>query len=158
MTEWDRARRRYRLVHDVAAAFEKKGPRALTERQAELVAEYGDLDHFLRDVQRRYLTAAYTGLDAAIEETSGDPRVAVADALAAVAEVYPAFWRLLKEYADHPALAEGQARFRHTVLSATGVDPTGLMSYRPHQEVKGISHARKSAFCAALRPVRAWLH
>jgi hypothetical protein len=157
MTGWDRARRRYRLVHDLAAAFEKKGPQALTERRSELVAEYGDLDHFLRDVQRRYLTAAYTRLDGVIEEASGDPEAAVADALAGVAEVYPAFRRLLEEYADHPALAEGKARFRHAVLSATGVDPTGLMPNRPHQE-KGISHARKSTFCAALRPVRAWLH
>lgn len=157
MTEWERARRRYRLAHDLAAAFERKGPRALTERQAELVAEYGDLDHFLRDVQRRYLTAAYTQLDGVIEEASGDPKTAVADALAAVAEVYPAFRRLLEEYADHPALTEGKARFRHAVLSATGVDPTGLMPHHPHPE-KGISHARKSTLCAALRPVRAWLH
>ncbi|WP_433179363.1 hypothetical protein [Actinoallomurus sp. CA-150999] len=158
MTEWERARRRYRLVHDLAAAFEKKGPRALADRQHEVVAEYGDLDRFLRDVQRRYLTAAYTQLDEVIEQASGDPKGAVADALAAVAEAYPAFRRLLEEYTDHPALAEGTARFRHAVLSATGVDPADLTSYRPNQEVKGISHARKSAFCAALRPVRAWLH
>src|SRR2546430_1369243 len=102
MTEWERARRRYRLVHDLAAAFEKKGPRALAERQHEMVAEFGDLDHFLRDVQRRYLTAAYTQLDEVIEQASGDPKAAVADALAAVAEAYPAFRRLLEEYADHP--------------------------------------------------------
>src|SRR6476661_8261554 len=134
MTEWDRARRRYRLVHDLATAYEKKGPQAFTERGAELVAEYGDLDHFLRDVQRRYLTAAYTRLDGVIEEAPGDPETAVADALAAVAEVYPAFRRLLAEYADHPALAEGKARFRHAVLSATGVDPIGLPAYRPLPE------------------------
>jgi hypothetical protein len=157
MTEWDRARRRYRLVHDLAAAFEKKGPQALTERWSELVAEYGDLDHFLRDVQRRYLTAVYTRLDEVIEEASGDPETAVAAALAAVAEVYPAFRRLLVEYADHPALAEGKARFRHAVLSATGVDPIGLTAYRPLPQ-KGISHARKCAFRTALRPVRAWLY
>ena len=81
----------------------------------------------------------------------------MAGVLAATAETYPALRRLLEEHAGHPAVAEGRDRFRRTVLGATGVDPVGLMPKRPNHE-KGYSHDRKSAFCTALRPVRAWLH
>lgn len=157
MAEWDRARRRYRLVHELAAAFEKKGPQALAERRADLIAEYGDLGDFLRDAQRRYLTAAYARLDAVIEEAPGDPEAAVTDVLAGVAEAYPALRRLLEDHAGHPALAEGKARFRRAVLAATGVDPARLRPHRPYEEM-GISRDRKCAFRTAFRPVRAWLH
>jgi hypothetical protein len=150
---WEQAGRRYRLVHDVAGDFAKGGRRALAAWRPAIDTEYGDLDAFLRDVQRRYYRAAEARLDTVLEAPPADPEASVLAVLDEVAEIYPALRRLLEEFADLPAVAEGDARFRRSVRAATGVD----LSAR-HDE-KGTSDDREPVLRRpALRPVCAWLH
>jgi hypothetical protein len=150
---WEQARQRRRLAQDIAADFARKGSRALTEWGPRIEAEFGDLDALLRHVQRRYHVAAEGRLDAVIEASPADPQAQVRAALDEVATVYPDLRRLLDAHEGHPALAEGDARFRESVRAATGVDPS-----QPRYEEKGTSRDRKPAFRAGLRPVCAWLH
>lgn len=121
MGGWEQAHRRYELVHAVAEEAGRLGGVALNRREAEIVAEYGDLATFLLDVQRRCHEAAFARLDLALEEgaTARGVRRALTDATGA----HGALWRLLRLFADHPALADGSDRFREAVLTATGIDP-----------------------------------
>jgi hypothetical protein len=157
MAGWEQARRRYRLVHDVAGDFARSGPGALAEWRPAIETEFGDLDDFLRDIQRRFHTAAETRLDALIEASPADPATSVVAVLDEVAEIYPDLRCLLDAYADRPAVAEGTARFHRAVHAATGVDLTETQSNRSRYEKKGSSRDRKPVFRAGLRPVCAWL-
>jgi hypothetical protein len=144
-------------VHDVAGDFARSGSAALAEWEPVIETEFGDLDGFLRDVQRRFHTAAEARLDAVIEASPDDPAASVAAILDEVAEIYPDLRCLLDAYACRPALAEGTARFRRAVRAATGVDLTETPPNRSRYEEKGSSRDRKPVFPAGLRPVRAWL-
>ncbi|GAA4508229.1 hypothetical protein GCM10023191_067720 [Actinoallomurus oryzae] len=162
MAGWEQARRRYRLVHDVAGDFARNGPGALAEWRSAIETEFGGLDDLLRDVQRRFHTTAEARLDALIEAPPGDPEASVVAVLDEVAEIHPDLKRLLDAYADHPAVAEGTARLHRAVRAATGVDLTRTRNRtqpgRSRYEEKGPSRDRKPAYRARLRPVRAWLH
>jgi hypothetical protein len=127
MTGWNTVKRRYRLVHQAAADVARSGQRGLTQWQSVIEAEYGNVDNFLRDIQRRYFTTALARLDSVSETNPADPQAPVAAVFAEVASVYPDLWRVLHDHAGHPALAEGSARFRWSVLAGTGVDPAALM-------------------------------
>ena len=127
MTGWNTAKRRYRLVHHAAADVARTGQSGLTRWQPAIEAEYGNVGNFLRDIQRRYFTAALARLDSVIETDPGDPKAPVAAVFAEVAGVYPQLWQVLRDNAGHPALAEGNARFRHAVLAGTGVDPAAFL-------------------------------
>jgi hypothetical protein len=151
---WEQVRRRHRLVHDVAGDVAKGGRRALARWRPTIDAEYGDLDAFLRDVQRRYRRAAEARLDAVLEAPPADPHGAVAAVLDEVAAIYPELRRLLEECADLPALAEGDARFRRSVRAATGVDP----SARHEKGTRDDPYSGRHVSRPALRPVCAWLH
>ena len=74
MTGWDTATRRYRLVHQAAADIARNRQRGLTQWQPAIEAEYGTVDNFLRDIQRRYFTTALARLDAVIEANPADPQ------------------------------------------------------------------------------------
>jgi len=56
MTGWNAAKRRYRLVHQAAEDIVQNRQRGLTRWQPAIEAEYGNLDNFLRDIQRRCFT------------------------------------------------------------------------------------------------------
>jgi hypothetical protein len=66
-------------------------------------------------------------LDSVIEANPADPQAPIATVFAEVASVHPDLWQVLRDHACHPALAEGSARFRRSVLAGTGVDPVALM-------------------------------
>ncbi|GLY86145.1 hypothetical protein [Actinoallomurus iriomotensis] len=158
MAGWEQARRRYRLVHDVAGDVARNGPGAIAEWLPAIEAEFGDLGELLHDVQRRLHTAAEARLDALIEAPPAHPEASVMAVLDEVAETHPDLRRLVDAYASHPAVAEGTARFHRAVRAATGVDLTQVRSDRSRYEEKGSSRDRKPAFRLGLRPVCAWLH
>lgn len=158
MVGWEQARRRYRLVHDVADDFATRGPVALAAWEPAIETEFGGLDGFLRDVQRRFHTTTEARLDAMIEAPPADPARSVIAVLDEVAEIHPGLRRLLDTYADRPALAEGTARFHRSVRAATGVDLTEIRPARSRYEEKGPTRGRKPAFRVVLRPMCGWLH
>jgi hypothetical protein len=156
MTGWAQAGRRYRLVHDVAGDFARSGKAAFAKWGPAIETEFGDLDDFLRDAQRRFHTAAEARLDAVIEASPADRAASVVAVLDEVAGIYPDLRRLLDAHAGRPAVAEGTARFQRAVHAATGVDLTETQPNRPRYE-KGSSRDRKPVFRPGLRPVCAWL-
>ena len=127
MTGWDTAKRRYRLVHQAAPDIAGDGQRGLTQWQPAIEAEYGNVDNFLRDIQRRYFTTVLARLDAVIEANPAEPRASVAAVFAEAARVHPDLWQVLQDHPGHPALAEGSTRFRRSVLAGTGIDPAALL-------------------------------
>ncbi|MFC7342794.1 hypothetical protein [Saccharopolyspora griseoalba] len=120
MSGWQRTRARYRLVHEVAAECLRGGPEALSQRKAAIEAEYGDVEQFLRDVQRRYRMAVEARLDAVAESPDGEASARVAEALAAVAADHAGLLSILTARGDDPALAEGEARLRGLVRAFGG--------------------------------------
>jgi hypothetical protein len=127
MTGWNTAKRRYWLVHQAAADIARNGQRGLTQWQPAIETEYGIVDNFLRDIQRRYFTTVLARLDPVIETNPSDPQAPIAAVFAEVARVHPDLWQVLRDHAGHPALAEGSARFCRSVLAGTGVDPAALL-------------------------------
>ena len=119
MPGWAQVRRRYRLVHEVTSDFGRTGPGALVEWQSAIEAEFGDLGSFLRDVQRRYLTAVHARLDAVLESDSTDLEALATSVLAELAASYPSLLALLDAYAGHSALTDGDAHFRRSIQTAT---------------------------------------
>jgi hypothetical protein len=153
MTGWDTAKRRYQLVHQAAPDIARGGQRGLTQWQPAIEAEYGSVGNFLRDIQRRCFTTVLARLDPVIEVNPADPQAAMAVVFAEVASVHPDLWQVLADHAGHPALAEGSARFRRSVLAGTGVDPAALLpGCSPHGKT-GPSGERKAALPSTLRPV-----
>jgi hypothetical protein len=76
-------------------------------------------------------------LDAVIETNPADPQASIAVAFAEVASVHPDLWQVLRDHAGHPALAEGSARFRRSVLAGTGVDLASLMPGGSPRDITG---------------------
>jgi hypothetical protein len=152
MTGWNTAKRRYRLVHHAAADVARSGQQGLTWWQPAIEAEYGNIGNFLRDIQRRYFTTALARLDSVIEATPADPKAPVAAVFAEVASVHPDLWQVLRDHAGHPALAEGRARFRRSVLAGTGVDPVALLPGGAQHPRTGAAAGREPAFPPVVRP------
>ena len=157
MGSWETVRRRYRLLDGFAQDFARSGQQAVTEWQSAIEAEYGDFGDLLRDVQRRYLTAAEARLDAVLEASPEHAEASVIAALAEVSRSYPQFAHVLEEHSGHPALAKGTARFRHSVLIATGTDPAAHLPGGSFHDEKEEEDDRKHACSAAVRPVRSWV-
>src|SRR5215472_14155816 len=109
MTGWNTAKRRYRLVHQAAADIARGGQRGLAQWQPTIEAEYGNVDNFLRDIQRRYFTTVLARLDSVIEANPADPQAPAAAVFAEAARVRPHLWQVLGGHAGHAALAEGSA-------------------------------------------------
>jgi hypothetical protein len=145
MAGWDTANRRYRLVYQATADIARNRQQGLTQWQPAIEAEYGNVDNFLRDVQRRCFTTVLARLDAVIEANAADPRGPVAAVFAEVARVHTDLWQVLQDHAGHPALAEGSARFRRFVLAGTGVDPAALMPGGSPRDTKGPADGREPA-------------
>jgi len=154
MTGWDTAKRRYRLVHHAAADIARNRQQGLTRWQPAIEAEYGTVDNFLRDIQRRYFTTVLARLDSVIETNPADPQAPAAAVFAEAARVHPHLWQVLGGHAGHAALAEGSARFRRSVLAATGVDPAALMPGGSPHDVTAPADGREPAVPAGVRPVR----
>jgi hypothetical protein len=127
MTGWNTAKRRYRLVHQAAADIARNRQSGVTRWQPAIEAEYGTVDNFLCDIQRRYFTTVLARLDPVIETNPSDPQAPIAAVFAEVARVHPDLWQVLRDHAGHLALAEGSARFCRSVLAGTGVDPAALL-------------------------------
>ena len=158
MTGWNTANRRYRLVHQAAADIARNRQPGLTQWQPAIEAEYGTVDHFLRDIQRRYFTTVLARLDAVIETHPADPQAPIAVVFAEVASVHPDLWQVLQDHAGHPALAEGSARFRRSVLAGTGINPAALMPGGSPGDMTGHADGRGPAVPSAGRPVWPRVH
>lgn len=154
MTGWNTAKRRYQLVHQAAADIAQNRQRGLTQWQPAIEAEYGTVDNFLRDIQRRYFTTVLARLDAVIETNPADPHAPVAAVFAEVASVHPDLWHVLQDHVGHPALAEGNARLRRSVLAGTGIDPVALMPGCSPRDMTGPADHREPAVPSSARP--AW--
>jgi hypothetical protein len=158
MTGWNTAKRRYRLVHAAAADVARSGQRGLTQWQPAIEAEYGSVDNFLRDIQRRCFTTALARLDAVIETNPADPHAPVAAMFAGLASVYPDLWQVLQEHAGHRALAEGSARFRRYVLAGTGIDPHALLPGGSQRDMTGPADGQEPDFPSAVGPICSGVH
>ena len=82
----------------------------------------------------------------------------MAAVFAEVASVHPDLWQVLQDHARHPALAEGNARFRRSVLAGTGVDPAGLMPGCSPRDMTRPPDGPEPAVPSADRPVRPGVH
>jgi hypothetical protein len=140
-------------VHEAAPDIARDGQRGLTQWQPAIEAEYGTVDNFLRDIQRRYFTTVLARLDSVIEANPANPQAPTAAVFAEAASVHPDLCQVLQDYAGHPALAEGTARFRQSVLAGTGVDPAALMPGCSPRHMTGPSDGREPAFPSTVRPV-----
>lgn len=158
MTGWTTANRRYRLVHQAAPDIARDRRRGLTQWQPAIEAEYGTVDNFLRDIQRRYFTTVLARLDAVIEASPADPHTALAAVFAEAASVHPDLWQVLADQASHPALAEGSARFRRSVLAGTGIDPAALIPGRSPRDMPAPRDSREPAFPSTAQPAYPEVH
>jgi hypothetical protein len=145
-------------VHQAAADIARNRQRGLAQWQPAIEAEYGTVDNFLRDIQRRYFTTVLARLDAVIETHPADPQAPVAAVFAEAARVHPDLWQVLQDHARHPALAEGNARFRRSVLAGTGVDPAALIPGGSPRDMTGPADGRGPAVPSAGRPVWPRVH
>ncbi|MGH3451115.1 MAG: hypothetical protein ACRDQW_10395 [Haloechinothrix sp.] len=127
MSNWERTHRRYRLVYAVADAIALRGPEVIDEWQAAIHTEFGGMDGFLQDVQRRWYTAVDAHLDAVLEDEPADSGVAVAEILDSVSATDRSLRLVLDAFAEHPVLLEGDARHRRSLLAVTGVDQDALV-------------------------------
>ena len=153
MTGWNTAKRRYRLVHYAAADVARSGQPGLTRWLPAIEAEYGNVGNFLADIQRRCFTTALARLDSVIETSPADPKAPVAAVFAEVASVYPDLWQVLADHAGHPALAEGSALFRRSVLARTGIDPAPLLPGGSPRDTTGPVDAPEPATPPLVDPV-----
>jgi len=158
VTGWNTANRRYQLVHQAAADIARNGQWGLTQWQPAIEAEYGNVDNFLRDIQRRYFTIVLARLDAVIETNPAGPQTLIAAVFAEAARVHPDLWQVLQDHPDHPALAEGSARFRRSVLAGTGIDPAALIPGGSRPNMAGPADGPEPAFPSAGRPVGSGFH
>jgi hypothetical protein len=145
-------------VHQAAPDIARGGQRGLTQWQPAIEAEYGNVDNFLRDIQRRYFTTVLARLDSVIETNPADPQACLAVVFAEAASVHPDLWQVLADHAGHPALTEGSARFRRSVQAGTGVDPAALMPGCSPRDMTGPSDGREPALPSTVRPVRPEAH
>ena len=158
MTGWNTAKRRYRLAHHAAADIARSGQRGLTQWQPAIEAEYGNVDNFLRDIQARYFTTVLARLDSVIETNPADPRAPTAAVFAEVAHVHPDLCQVLQDYAGHPALAEGSAHFRRSVLAGTGIDPAAHMPGGSPRDMTGPADSGEPTFPSAVRSIWPGVH
>ena len=158
MTGWNTANRRYQLVHQAAADIARNRQRGLTQWQPAIEAEYGTVDNFLRDIQRRCFATVLARLDAVIETNPADPHAPVAAVFAEVTRVHPDLWQVLHDHAGHPSLAEGSARLRRSVMADTGIDPVALMPGCAPRDMTGPADHQEPAVPSAVRPVWPRVH
>lgn len=152
MSNWEQTHRRYDLVYAVADAIALRGPEVIDEWHDEIDEVFDDVAGFLRDVQRRWYTAVDAYLDAVLEEQPADVEAAVAEILGRVSTTDRALRIVLDAFADHPALAEGDAQHRWSLLAVTGVDQDKLVP--PAQEQRQAACRVRAAARRALSEMR----
>jgi hypothetical protein len=119
---WNRAHRRYQLVHAVLDGIAGTGRPAVPARlAADVDAEFGDFGGFLRDVQLRWYRAFDARLDTVLETEPDDLPAAVADVWRDLSDTMPAARLLLDAHAEHPALTALHEHHRRTLHAATGI-------------------------------------
>jgi hypothetical protein len=122
MSEWDRAHRRYQLVHAVLDDIARTGRPVIPARLAgEIDVEFGDFGGFLRDVQQRWYRGFDARLDLVLENEPDDLPAAVAGIWRDLSDAMPAARLLLDAHARHPALTALDDHHRRTLRSATGI-------------------------------------
>lgn len=131
MSDWARLRRRHRLMgavlDDIALRADPAIPPGL---RAEIDAEFGGLDAFLRAVQYRWYNHFDARLDALLEDEPADLPAAVAALWDGLARAQWPSRLLLDAHAAHPALGAGDDHHRQRLLLATGVDQDMLREGR----------------------------
>ena len=123
---WDQVHRRYELVQQTADAVARYGPGAVDDWRPAIDKEYGGVDGWLRDVQRRWYSTVDAQLDAVLEAAPYDLADAIAELWRDATRARPELHAVLAAYAGHPALAAGRERHRRTLFAATGVDEARL--------------------------------
>ena len=119
---WDRVHNRYqvaaRVLDDVRRS---RRAETVSDWSDEIEAAFGDLDSFLRHVQRRWYTSLATRVDQILEEGVPDRQAAVRAAWEELGRLDPASRLLLDAYAGHPALQHGERR--HSELLGAALRP-----------------------------------
>ncbi|GAA4548042.1 hypothetical protein [Amycolatopsis samaneae] len=131
---WNELHRRHRLVQAVLGEIAESGRPVLTSgARAEVEAEFGGYDGFLREVQTRWYRAFDARLDAVLEEGPADPRGALARLWHELAADLPGARLLLDAHTGHPALAELAEHHHRRLYRATGVrfDPGRIPAATP---------------------------
>ncbi|MFD9893499.1 hypothetical protein ACFWY9_29495 [Amycolatopsis sp. NPDC059027] len=142
---WNELHRRQRVVQAVLGEIAESGlPVIPAGRRAELDAEFGGFDGFLREVQFRWYRAFDARLDAVLEEDPADVHAALVRLWHELAAVMPAARLLLDACTGHPALAELDDHHRGRLYQATGVrlDPGRIPA--AHQAPR---HRRMPRWC-----------
>lgn len=116
---WQRVHNRYRVAAGVLEDVSRSGSAETISRWSDDVeAAFGDLDSFLRHVQRRWYTALGARVDQILEEEVSDRQGAVRAAWQELSGLDPASRLILDAYADHPALQHGERRHSHLLGAA----------------------------------------
>lgn len=121
MSGWERTHRRYRLVYAVADDIANGGPEAIEKWQAAIDLEYGGLDEFLLDVQRRWYNAVDAHLDMVLESSAGADGT-VPGVMQRVRESDGGLLAVLEAFEGHAALSAGARRHQAIMLALTGMD------------------------------------
>jgi hypothetical protein len=128
---WDRAHNRYevaaRVLDDVRRS---RHAETLTRWSDEIEAAFGDLDAFLRHVQRRWYTALAARVDRILEDEVWDRQAAVREAWEELARLDPASRLVLDAYSGHPALEHGERRHSQ-LLGAALMPPQDVTTSAP---------------------------
>lgn len=135
---WDRVHNRHRVAALVLDDVRRRGHAETVVRWSdEIEGAFGDLDSFLRHVQRRWYTALAARVDRVLEQETPDRQAAVRQAWSDLSRLDPASRLLLDAYAGHPALQHGERR--HSQLLRAALRP------------------RQDATEPAVTPARSWL-
>jgi len=84
----------------------------------DIEAAFGDLDTFLRHVQRRWYTALGARVDGVLERGAVDRQAEVRAAWSELAAADPGSRMVLDAYAGHPALQHGERRHAGLLAAA----------------------------------------
>ena len=120
---WDRVHNRYRVAAWVLDDVRRsRRPETISRWSDEIEEAFGDLDSFLRHIQRRWYTALAARVDQILEEQVSDRQAAVRAAWQELTRLEPASRLLLDAYAGHPALEHGERR--HSEMLGAALTPT----------------------------------
>ncbi|UUV35883.1 hypothetical protein NQK81_21385 [Amycolatopsis roodepoortensis] len=135
---------------EVLAAVSRGGPVAVRGYTERIVRDFGSMEAFLCDLQRRWFTAFDARLDAVLEGLPGDPLRELVTLSRELEGALPHVAAVLDAYAGHPALKAGEMRHAHALLQATGIEYHLVVAERSRiprpRRGGGKTRARRRAF------------